>query len=103
MQAVLDDPDRAATAYEAFGRPTTVEQTFSTFMAVDLVVHRWDLARAAGVDTAIPAQDVAFARSFTERMGDLARTSGAFGPALPEPADADEQTRLLALLGRRAG
>ena len=103
VQAVLDDPARAGTEYEAFGRATTVAATFSTFMAVDLVVHRWDIAQAAGVDTAIPAADVAFARTFTERMGDLARTSGAFGPALPVPDGADEQTSLLALLGRRAG
>jgi hypothetical protein len=29
------------------------------------------------------------------------RGPGAFGPAIDPPADADEQTRLLAFLGRR--
>lgn len=103
VQSVLDDPAQAGTEYEAFGRTTTVGATFSTFMSIDLVVHRWDIARAAGVDEAIPSEDLTFARAFAEQMGDLARTSGAFGPALPEPAGADDQTRLLALLGRSAG
>ncbi len=103
VQAVLDDPVRTGTEYEAFGRTTTVGATFATFMSVDLVVHRWDIARAAGVDEVIPSADLALARAFAEQMGDLARTSGAFGPALPEPAGADDQTRLLALLGRSAG
>lgn len=100
VQAVLDDPDLAGTEYEAFGRTTTVEATFATFMSVDLVTHRWDIAHATGVDDTIPAEDIVFVRAFTERMGDLARTSGAFGPELSAPPGADEQTRLLAFLGR---
>jgi hypothetical protein len=35
-------------------------------------------------------------------MGDAMRGPGAFGPELEAPEDADEQTRLLAFLGRRA-
>lgn len=102
-QAVLDDPERAGTRYEAFGSPTTVAATFGTFMSVDLIVHRWDIARAAGIDATIPREDIELARGFTESMGDLAQTSGAFGPRLAVPDDADPQTRLLALLGRSAG
>jgi hypothetical protein len=33
-------------------------------------------------------------------MGDVLRTSGACGAAIDVPADATEQDRLLALLGR---
>jgi hypothetical protein len=35
-------------------------------------------------------------------FGDAARSPGVFGPELEAPAGADEQTRLLALVGRRA-
>jgi hypothetical protein len=37
-----------------------------------------------------------------EELGDTLRSEGVCGPALEPPADADEQTRLLAFLGRRA-
>ncbi len=102
VQAVLDDAERANTVYEAFGSRTTVAATFGSFMSVDLIVHRWDIAHAAGIDDAIPAEDMGFAWAFTEQMGDLARTSGAFGPPLRVPDDADDQTKFLALLGRSA-
>lgn len=100
VQAILDDPALAASEYDAFGGRAKVEETFGSFMCVDLVVHRWDLARATGLDDAIPADDIAFARAFSERMGEMARTSGAFGPEVPVSEGADEQTRLLAFLGR---
>jgi uncharacterized protein (TIGR03086 family) len=101
-QATLDDPERAGIEYEAFGARTTVGATFGSFISVDLVVHRWDIAHAAGIDDAIPAEDMAFVRAFTEQMGDMAQTSGAFGPPISLPDGADEQTRFLALLGRSA-
>jgi hypothetical protein len=41
--------------------------------------------RPAGIDDAIPAADMAFARAFTEQMGDVAQTPGAFGPRLSVP------------------
>ena len=100
VQAILDDPDLAATEYDAIAGRSKVGETFGTFVSVDLVVHRWDLARAAGLDATIPTGDVAFVRAFSERMGDMVRTSGAFGPEVAVPDDADEQTRLLAFLGR---
>lgn len=101
-QAALDDPKCAGVEYEGFGARTTVGATFGSFMSVDLVVHRWDIAHAAGIDNSIPVEDMAFVRAFTEHMGDVAQTSGAFGPRLSVPEDADEQTRFLALLGRPA-
>jgi hypothetical protein len=41
-------------------------------------------------------------RAQADKLGDMMRRSGAFGPAVEVPADADEQARVLALLGRRA-
>lgn len=101
VQAILDDPAQAGTEYEGMGGPTTVGATFGAFMAVDLVVHRWDIAHATAVDESIPEADIAFVRTFAGKMGDMMRTSGAFGPELPAPDGADERTRLLAFLGRR--
>jgi uncharacterized protein (TIGR03086 family) len=102
VQATLDDPERAGIEYEAFGARTTVGATFGSFISVDLVVHRWDIAHAAAIDDSIPTEDMAFVRAFTEQMGDMAQTSGAFSPPISLPDGADEQTKFLALLGRSA-
>jgi uncharacterized protein (TIGR03086 family) len=105
-QALLDDPATATTEFEGLIGRSTYERAVDGFLGVDQVVHRWDLARAAGVDDTIPAQDVAevaaSAAALAERVGDKMRTGGAFGPALDPPAGADAQTRLLAFLGRQA-
>lgn len=102
VQAVLDDPRQAGTEYEGLSGATTVTATFGSFMSVDLIVHRWDIAHAAAIDDVIPSEDMAFAAAFTEQMGDFAQTSGAFGPRLSVPSDADGQAKFLALLGRSA-
>ena len=39
-------------------------------------------------------------REFVESLGDNLRMGGVCGPAVPVPADASEQDRLLANLGR---
>ncbi|WP_141014022.1 TIGR03086 family metal-binding protein [Nocardioides sambongensis] len=72
----------------------------------EVVVHGWDLAAATGrpyrVDPAALDACLAFAASFsTPESADM--RGDAFGPVLPVAADADDLTRLLALMGRDAG
>ncbi|MFI8873694.1 TIGR03086 family metal-binding protein [Streptomyces sp. NPDC055243] len=103
----------AAAAQEAFGEPgalyRTVQLSFGETaadfycgqMITDLVVHAWDLSRAIGADESLPEDLVAFSvREITPYAADLTK-SGLFAPAVEPPQDADEQTRLLSLLGRR--
>jgi uncharacterized protein (TIGR03086 family) len=102
VRAVLADAARAATTYDGVFGPTTFESAIDRFANFDLVVHRWDLARATGGDETIPEADA-------QRVLDGV---GAFGPALYGPgvcadaievgADADLTTRMLAVVGRRA-
>lgn len=100
VQADLDDPERASAEFEGhFGRQT-FEQAVDRFLCFDLVVHGWDLARAAGLDDAIADEDLARVRAAAEPFGDAMRGPGAFGPEVDPPADADEQTRLMAFFGR---
>lgn len=97
---VLDDPDLAGREYDGmFGR-TTIAETYRSFYCFDLVVHRWDIAHATGVDATISAVDLAIVRELSEAMGDLIRMDGVAGPEVAVPADADEQTKLLGYLGR---
>ncbi|SDC58293.1 TIGR03086 family metal-binding protein [Rhodococcus tukisamuensis] len=99
---ILDDPARAGLEYDSQMGRTSVAATFGTFFCFDLVVHRWDLAHATGLDETIPAGDLALVAGFVEQAGEMLRSPGVCGPAVETPADADEQTRLLGALGRRA-
>jgi uncharacterized protein (TIGR03086 family) len=101
VQQRLDDPERAATAFTGLLGDTTFEAAADRFLGTDLVVHRWDLATAAGLEVELDPADMAQVRA---RMAGLESSlrSGAFGPELDAPEGADEQTRFLAWAGRRA-
>jgi uncharacterized protein (TIGR03086 family) len=106
VAADLQDPEKAGATYDGMAGQSTFEQGIAQFISGDLVIHRWDLARAVGADDRMDPDEVsrflAFAKQAEEQFGDAMRGPQAFGPALEPPAGADEQTRLLAFLGRRA-
>ena len=67
-----------------------------------LVIVGLDLARATGQDDTL---DEEMCRTLYEGMlpmEEVLRSSGQYGGHVDVPADADVQTRLLALIGRRA-
>jgi len=101
-QHELDDPDLAAAEFDGFFGRSRYDEAVNRFLCFDLVVHGWDLARAAGLDDRIDPEDITRVREQAEWFGDAMRGPRAFGPELEPPAGADEQTRLLAFLGRRA-
>ncbi len=104
VQGLLDDPATAGHAYDGFFGPTTFEQTIDQFYSFDLLVHAWDLARATGLAAfePMPADEVARCSAAMRPLGDNLRQPGVLGPEVPVAEDADEQTRFLAFLGRRA-
>jgi uncharacterized protein (TIGR03086 family) len=67
----------------------------------DLAVHGWDLARAVGGDERIDPDLVTFLWDTWKPREEMLRASGVFGEPVAVADDADQQTRLLALLGRR--
>lgn len=100
MQAILDDPAKSGLTYESFGNPTTLAKTVSRFLFFDLIVHRWDIARAAGEDVRIAPEDVDSGHDFLDAMGQMFYDYGASAPALPIPDDASPQDKLLGRAGR---
>jgi uncharacterized protein (TIGR03086 family) len=102
IQHDLDDPELARVEFDGFFGTSTFEAAVNRFLCMDLVVHGWDLARAAGLDERITPGDLADVRAGAEAFGDSMRAPQAFGPALDPPAGADEQTKVLAFLGREA-
>ena len=104
MQRALDTPEEAEHNYDGFFGRTTLAASIDQFYSMDLVIHAWDLARAAGLKDfeAIPPGEVENVTRALEPLGDSMRQPGVFGPEVPVPADADPQTKLLAVVGRRA-
>ncbi len=100
VQHDLDDPQLATAEFEGFFGRSTFEMAVDRFLCFDLVVHGWDLAHATGIDEHIEPGDLERVREQTKAFGDAMRSPGAFGPAVEPPPGADEQTKLLAFLGR---
>ncbi|MFC5949504.1 TIGR03086 family metal-binding protein [Pseudonocardia lutea] len=103
VQADLEDPERAGATYEGMFGTQTFEGSVDGFVTLDLVVHRWDLGRAAGLDVTVPEDEFPRIAAVLERMPEKVREAGTvFGPALTPPPGADAHTRLLAEIGRKA-
>ena len=101
VQAVLDDPQRAKAEYDGFTGRTTFEDGVGRILCFDLVVHNWDLSRAAGLDERLDPNDVKTILAAAPQFGPTLRTPGICGAEVDAPPDADEQTRMLAFLGRK--
>ncbi|HSZ28792.1 MAG TPA: TIGR03086 family protein, partial [Pseudonocardiaceae bacterium] len=71
-------------------------------MTLDLTVHAWDLARGIQVDERLDGELVSDVLAFIEPQVEQLAGTGMFAPPVAVGDDADSQTRLLALLGRRA-
>jgi uncharacterized protein (TIGR03086 family) len=111
VEAVLDDPELAATECDTPEGRMTTESHIDQVVSDDLVLHGWDLARATGQDEAIDPVDVerlwAGNSAVPAEVMEQYRTPGAFGPGVevfgPEvkvPGDAPLQDRLLGFIGR---
>ncbi|MEO5837418.1 MAG: TIGR03086 family metal-binding protein [Acidimicrobiales bacterium] len=101
-QAELDDPARAGAMFDGFFGRMSFEDAIDRFICFDLVVHGWDLARAVGLDETITPAEVVKLGVTAEAFGDALHTPGVCGPSVDAAPEADDQTKLLALLGRRA-
>ena len=99
---LLADPAEAGREYDSmFGR-TTIGAVIDQFITFDVVVHTWDIARACGLDERLDEHEVASGLAMAREMGDKMRVPGGMGPEVPVADDADDQTKWLGLLGRRA-
>ncbi|QBI56366.1 TIGR03086 family metal-binding protein [Streptomonospora litoralis] len=101
LQEVLNDPAKAAAEYDGYFGRISVGSTVDQFLAFDLVVHSWDLARATGQDETLPADEVERTFEMARGLGDNLRMEGVCGPEVEVPESASEQDRMLAFVGRR--
>ena len=102
IQSALDDPAIRTKEQDTPDGRWTVEQAVNAFGIGDVLIHTWDLARAAGLDDTLDGPEVHRALEALNRSGGRVLENGHFAPSVEVSEDADEQTRLLALTGRRA-
>jgi uncharacterized protein (TIGR03086 family) len=114
-----DDPvaawkSAAAAAREAFVVPGALHRLvelsygrrpaegYCQEMTLDLAVHAWDLAQGIGADARLDEELVCDVLRFVQPQAEQLAGTGLFAAPVEVSEDADVQTRLLALLGRRA-
>jgi len=102
IQSLLDDPDKAESSFD---HPMVghhrVDEAVMSFILTDVLIHTWDLARAAGLDETLDAAEIANMFDGIHDVDALLRESGHYGPKIEVAADADVQTQLIAFLGRQ--
>ncbi len=103
VRALLDDP---ATATRVLTNrhlgDVPLDRAVSRFFTADVFMHTWDLARATGQDDTLDPDHVQRMAAATGSMPEeVLRAGGMFGQAVEVPDHADDQTKLLAYLGRR--
>ncbi len=101
VQALLEDPARSALPTSSPAGSMSVEQLVAMTGVPDVFLHRWDLARATGQDERLDPDRVHALLVGMLPWDQALRASGQYGPRVEVPDDADEQTQLLAFVGRR--
>jgi uncharacterized protein (TIGR03086 family) len=89
-----------AICHLSFGDYSGADYAAQLFL--DTLIHGWDVAKATAQDTRLDPDLVGASMPIALHMVSQFRSAGVFGEDLAVSADADPQTKLLALLGRRA-
>jgi uncharacterized protein (TIGR03086 family) len=77
-----------------------LDQMIGMILTNDVLIHTWDLAKAAGVDVTLDPQLAEEAYNGLQPMDAMVRSDRVFGPKVEPPADADIQTKLICFTGR---
>jgi uncharacterized protein (TIGR03086 family) len=101
IRSALADPDVATQTRDTPVGHVTFEAALDQIGTPDILVHTWDVARATGLDEALDAEAVHVFIEASEPADAAMRASGHFGARVDVAADADEQARLIAFMGRR--
>ncbi len=102
MRALSEDPDALTRPVRGPAGPTALEEALGSLVSMDTHIHTWDLARAVGGDERLDPEVTRLSWEMLQPMDAMIRQPGVFGPKLDPPEGADDQTKLLYFLGRRA-
>jgi uncharacterized protein (TIGR03086 family) len=99
----LADPILASEQVATPFSTQSLAETVDMIVTGDVFTHTWDLARATGQSETLDSDQL---QRMIAGMGaipeEVLRADGMFGPRIDVRADADDQTRFLGYLGRRA-
>jgi uncharacterized protein (TIGR03086 family) len=96
--AAIDAPGALeATTHLSFG--DVPAKAYVQQMAIDSVIHTWDLAHGIGADDALDPELVDLSYADLKGSAEDWRSAGVFGPETA-PSGATTQAKLLALTGR---
>jgi uncharacterized protein (TIGR03086 family) len=99
-QSCLDDAALASSERDAPMGRKSFEDAFDMIALSDVVIHTWDLARGAGLDETLDADEV---RRLLDGMSNLPdeMRGDFFGAKVELGAGASDQDRMLGYSGRR--
>ena len=102
LRALFADPEsgRHLHSNPHTGSDRPVPEVIDQFFTGDVFFHTWDLARSSGQDDRLDPGMVHDAYTGMSAAEEHLRPTGQFGQQQPVPADATEQERLFAFLGR---
>ncbi len=100
ISGVLDDATALGREVEFFDGVRRRPAEVLASLALDTLVHTWDLARAAGLDDRLDAEGCRRAYAEAAASRPARARSGLFAPEVPVDEGAPEQDRLVGLLGR---
>ncbi|GAB2617385.1 maleylpyruvate isomerase family mycothiol-dependent enzyme [Pseudactinotalea suaedae] len=89
------------THLEGYFGPTTLGATLARFYGFDMVVHRWDIGAAIGVDVVWDQDELAQTETSIDGFGDHLYADGICAEPIEPGPGATRQQRLLARMGRR--
>lgn len=101
VEAALSDPEKASKVVQSPMGPMPYEVLVGRLQTVDMLVHTWDLSRAAGLDDTINADAAGHALQGLTPLDGMIRGAGMFAAKIEPPDGADIQTQLLCFLGRQ--
>lgn len=100
IRDALADPAVAAREFDGPPGRMSIEQSIDMIVTGDILMHTWDLARATGLDETLDPVEVHHLFEGMVPYDEMLRGSGHYGPRVTVPDDADEQTKLIAFIGR---
>jgi len=98
-RAVQEDGAMERTVHLSFGDVPGEEYAMQLF--ADHLIHAWDLVRAIGADEQLDPELVKACSEWFAQREDVYRAAGAIGDRPEVAPDADPQTALLGMYGRR--
>jgi uncharacterized protein (TIGR03086 family) len=98
---LVADEDLVTVEYDGYFGRTTLAATLADFYGWDLLVHRWDLGRAAGQPVELSEEELDAVEAALPSFGEGLYSEGICAQPVPVRDDAPRQERVLATLGRQ--